>query len=129
VGVLSVRWGGREGNDTVLRHTLMWARLLAAGQTTITLPVGGEAPIRVSPLPVYGRTNLGIYEDATPLDRILAGEGAGEVGAGLADEELDQVAAARALGTIAEDEERTPAPAEDDAPDEGAGSPEPELPL
>lgn len=129
VGVFSVRWGGRESNDTVLRHTLMWARLLASGQVGVTLPVGGEVPIRVAPLPVYGRVNLGIYGDTTALDRILEGEGAGEVGTGLGDEELDQVAAAHEQGLIPEDGERAADADSDEVRGDDGESSAPELPL
>ncbi|MGI8496496.1 MAG: toll/interleukin-1 receptor domain-containing protein [Gemmatimonadaceae bacterium] len=101
VGILSVKWGGREGNDTVLRQTLMWARLLAAGNASIVLPVGGGASITVAPVPVHGRSNLGILGDSVDVQRLLVGEDAGEVAAeGDTTGELDLVAAAHERGEI-----------------------------
>jgi hypothetical protein len=124
LGVLSVRWGGREGNDTVLRHTLMWVRLLATGQTTIAITVGGDSRIRLAPTPIYGRVNHGIYEDTIALERLLEGEGAGEIGTGLGDEDLDKIAAARDAGLLEEEEPQVP----DKAPEpEDPTTSEPEL--
>jgi hypothetical protein len=100
VGVLSVKWGGREGNDTVLRQLLMWARLLAAGGSSISLPVGGGASIRIAPVPIHGRSNLGILGDAANVERLLAGEEAGEVVGEADTDDLDMVAVAHARGEL-----------------------------
>lgn len=100
VGVLSVKWGGREGNDTVLRQTLMWARLLAAGGSAIVLPVGGGASITVAPFPIHGRTNLGILGDSTHVQRLLSGEAAGEIATEGDIDDLDIVAAAHERGEL-----------------------------
>jgi hypothetical protein len=130
VGIFSVKWGGREGNDTVLRYTLMWARILAATLPEIQLPTGGN-PIKIAPRPVHGRSNLGLSSDVINLDRLLSGDGAGEV---LDADELDLVAAAKEQGEIdEEDTEDDFEPEEDFEPDDdelaSALDSEPELPF
>lgn len=126
VGVFSVKWGGREGNDTVLRSTLMWSRLLAARGDLITLPTGGTA-IKVAVIPTHGRCNLGIGSDAISLDTVLAGDSAGEIGD---TDELDLVASAHRAGAIDNDNAEFRGQADDNDADDGAdATPEPVLPL
>lgn len=70
-GRYSVRWGGREGNRTVLRRTLMWPRILSEGSDEIMLPTGGPEPIRIATTPRYGRCNQGILGDSIDLQHLL----------------------------------------------------------
>ena len=128
VSVFSVKWGGREGNGTVLRSTLMWTRLLSSGAESIALSTGG-IPIKVDILPLHGRCNVGVANDAINLDRVLFGDTAGE----LSDvEELDLVASVHRAGSIdaADDEEFSAAGGDETTPEESEEfSDDPELPL
>lgn len=90
-GRYSVRWGGREGNRTVLRRTLMWPRILSRGAHEITLPTGGPEPIKIATTPRYGRSNQGILGDSMDVQGLLEAESAREVSSELDD--LDEVAA------------------------------------
>lgn len=126
VGIFSVKWGGREGNDTVLRNTLMWARLLASGNEAISLPTGG-IPIKVAVIPLHGRCNVGIASDGVNLEHVLSGESAGEV---TDVDELDLVASAHRAGSIESgDEEFDAADREDLTGNDPNDDQEPELPL
>lgn len=125
VGVFSVKWGGREGNDTVLRSMLMWPRLLASGGESIVLPTGGQ-PIKVAVVPIHGRCNVGLASDVINLDRVLAGESAGEV---LEGDELDFIAAAHRAGSIDTDDETFEIADSDGEADAGDVLEDPELPL
>ena len=90
-GRYSVRWGGREGNRTVLRRTLMWPRILSRGAHEIALPAGGPEPIKIATIPRYGRSNQGILGDSMDVQGLLEAESAREVPSELDD--LDEVAA------------------------------------
>jgi hypothetical protein len=126
VGVFSVKWGGREGNDTVLRSTLMWSRLLAARGDSIALHTGG-APIKVAVIPTHGRCNLGIGSDVINLDRVLSGDSAGEISE---TDELDLVASAHRAGAIEADNDDFRGQAADDGAEDATDlTSEPELPL
>lgn len=104
VGVLSVKWGGREGNDVVFRQTMMWARLLAVGTPTIELPVGGKEVIAVSPIPIHARASLGVADDGGNIERLLAGEMSGEMSVD-GDDDLDAAATALDEGSLSEADE------------------------
>ena len=127
VGIFSVKWGGREGNDTVLRQTLMWARLIASSPDQIVVDSGGSTSIRIATVPIYGRVNLGLAYDTLGLDHLLAGQAAGEVVDDV--DELDLVAAAHRAGSIDGEGDDFSSAADDvvDSPDED--SLEPELPF
>ncbi len=81
MGVFSTKWGGREKNATVLRNVLMWGLLIADGKREIAINIGTEtipAMATIQSVPSHTRINVGIPGDEIRLDRILAGEGAGE---------------------------------------------------
>jgi hypothetical protein len=112
LGMLSMRWGGRERNAAVLRNTLMWGLVLSSGESEITLAVGSDS-IRVAAIPAHSQLTVGIKDDLLKLAKILGGEGAGETLVG--EDELDGVAALRGLhfdetsgeGENSNDEEET----------------------
>lgn len=103
VGILSTKWGGKELNATILRHVLMWGLVLAGGGVEIEVDCGGGTPLVLGTVPAHTRMSVGIAGDQIRLDRILGGDGAGEVFA--ADEELDAVAALRTVRAISEDDD------------------------
>ena len=90
-GRYSVRWGGREGNRTVLRRTLMWPRILSQGHHEVALPTGNPQPIKIATTPRYGRSNQGILGDSTDVQALLEADSAGEIPSEL--HHLDSVAA------------------------------------
>lgn len=91
VGRYSVKWGGREGNRTVLRRTLMWPRILSRGNREVALRTGGPEPIRISTSPQYGRSNQGILGDSMDIQALLETDLAQEIPGETHD--LDAVAA------------------------------------
>ena len=91
-GRYSVQWGGREGNRTVLRRTLMWPRILSQGRIEVSLPTGGPKAIKIALTPRYGRSNQGILGDSMDVATLLQAGSAQEVVDEL--DELDAVAAA-----------------------------------
>jgi hypothetical protein len=78
IGMLSIRWGGKERNAAVLRNTLMWGLLLSAGKPELRMDVGPGAILRVAAVPAHSALNVGISGDSIQLARVLGGEGAGE---------------------------------------------------
>lgn len=90
-GRYSVRWGGREGNRTILRRTLMWPRILSQGRHEITLPTGGQDGIKIATTPRFGRSNRGILGDSIDVQGLLQAESAREIPDELQD--LDAVGA------------------------------------
>jgi hypothetical protein len=100
VAVFSTMWGGKERNAAVLRNVLMWAILLAKGESSIMLNCGPDAEVAVSPVPAHAETPLGINDDAISLEGLIGGVGAGEMDDQEVDE-LDAVAEARALSLLA----------------------------
>jgi hypothetical protein len=96
LGMLSMRWGGKERNAAVLRNTLMWSLVLSGGKAEIVMPVG-SSDIRVAAVPAHSSLNVGIKTDSIQLARILGGEGAGETGLPetVTADELDGVAKLR----------------------------------
>lgn len=124
-GVLSTKWGGRERNAAVLRNVLMWALMLSRGDRIIKLALGPHNA-EIQTLPALGEINMGIDGDQIRVDRLLKGEGAGEVTAdGRPLDELDIVANLALLGLADQDQsvaqtERLPEESQD---------PEPKLPL
>lgn len=120
VGRYSTLWGGKERNAAVLRNVLMWGLLVAEGRREIAVNLGtAEAPVvvYVQSVPAHTKLSAGRVGDAIRLDRILGGEGAGEVRRGGAapggtggqtydaDEELDVVADLALIGALAADDE------------------------
>jgi hypothetical protein len=104
VAVFSTMWGGKERNATVLRNVLMWAILLAKGDSSILLSCGPDAEITVSPVPAHAETPLGINDDAISLEGLIGGVGAGEMD-GQEVDELDAIAEARALSLLSAERE------------------------
>jgi hypothetical protein len=103
MGVLSTKWGGKERNATILRHVLMWGLVLAGGGAEIEIDCGGGTSLVLGTVPAHTRMSVGIAGDQIRLDRILGGEGAGEVFA--ADEELDVVAGLRTAEVISKNDD------------------------
>lgn len=113
VGRFSTLWGGKERNAAVLRNVLMWGLLIANGRREITVNVStASSPLNVilAAVPVHTKINAGVAGDAIRLDRILGGEGAGEVkDVGVADTaesdgELDEVADLALIGALVAEE-------------------------
>lgn len=78
VGILSTRFGGRERNQAVLRNLLMWGLLLSQGQQTIDIALGAETLV-LDAVPAHARVIIGVDGDTMKLERVLGGDGAGEV--------------------------------------------------
>ena len=109
VGRFSTLWGGKERNAAVLRNVLMWGLLIANGRREIMVNVstaGSPLNVTLQGVPVHTKINAGIGGDAIRLDRILGGDGAGEVkdveSADLtdSDRELDEVGNLALLGVV-----------------------------
>ena len=99
MGVLSTKWGGKERNGTVLRHVLMWGQVLSGGGALVEVECGGGQVLALESVPSHARTMVGLTGDTLRLDRILGGEGAGELQIG--DDELDAAADIRTNGAFA----------------------------
>lgn len=96
LGMLSMRWGGKERNAAVLRNTLMWGLVLSAGKAEIVLEVG-SSDLRVAAVPAHSGLNVGIRTDSIQLAGILGGAGGGETGPAetVTGDELDGIAKLR----------------------------------
>lgn len=113
MGVFSTKWGGRERNAAVLRNVLMWGLLIGDGKPEVVLNVGTrKAPVLavLRSVPSYTSLKAGLAHDLVRLDRILSGDGAGEMRAGLVatatiegEEELEAVANLALLGANADE--------------------------
>ncbi len=93
VGVFSTKWGGRERNASVLRNVLMWGLLLGKGKPQITLELsteGASVVVNLQAVPTHTKITSGIGGDVIRLDRILGGEGAGEL-PGVSNENADDI--------------------------------------
>jgi hypothetical protein len=97
MGMLSMRWGGRERNAAVLRNVLMWGLLLGNGDSKIRLQLG-SSEAELGCVPSSASVAVGVDSDEVRLDRLLSGGVAGEV----ADDELDSVAALAEEGEVSE---------------------------
>ena len=71
VGPLSVQWGGRERNASILRHIMFWSRTLSRQQTKIEMQSGAQ-PITISGIPALARTQFGIDFDQIGFTSLLA---------------------------------------------------------
>lgn len=93
LGMLSMRWGGKERNAAVLRNTLMWGLVLSRGHAEIVMPLG-SGELKVAAVPAHSALNVGVKHDSIQLAKILGGDGAGEIGpAETANgDELDRIA-------------------------------------
>lgn len=78
VGVLSTKWGGKERNAAVLKNVLMWGLLLSEGRPRFEIVLGAET-LLLDAVPAHARLGVGVDGDQIRLDRLVAGEGAGEV--------------------------------------------------
>ncbi len=101
VGRFSTMWGGKERNAAVLRNVLMWGLLIAGGKRELLLNLATEKTpeyATIGSVPAHTMISRGIAGDSIRLDRILGGEGAGEVAIASVDGaesergELDEVA-------------------------------------
>jgi hypothetical protein len=123
MGVFSTMWGGRERNAAVLRNVLMWGLLLSDKSGAIKINVGTpKHPVIVALRGVPARTNIGrgVFGDSIRMERILAGEGAGEMVATVGDEgvaELDRIATLALLGEPADAHTESQPSFEDDEED------------
>lgn len=105
MGVLSMRWGGRERNAAVLRNVLMWGLLLANRQPSIQLELGSDSLV-IGAVPAHSQIAVSVGEDSVRLDRILGGgDHAGEVGDGgedssEGDDEIDRIANLKDIGAF-----------------------------
>ena len=102
VGRFSTLWGGKERNAAVLRNVLMWGLLVANGKREILVNVAtAKSPLHVSvqSVPIYTKLTHGVGGDAIRLDRILGGDGAGEV---KRDAESDEIEGDRELDEVAD---------------------------
>lgn len=82
VGRFSTLWGGKERNAAVLRNVLMWGLLIGEGRREIAINLGDEArpsAVYMQSVPSHTKLTSGLAGDSIRLDRILGGEGAGEV--------------------------------------------------
>lgn len=112
MGQLSTQWGGRERNATVLRNIVMWGLLLSQGRPTIEVSLGAESLV-LDAVPAHAALKVGVDGDQLRLERVLRGEGAGEVheddgpyarsgreAGEQPDEEIDRLVALEASGAL-----------------------------
>lgn len=117
VGRFSTLWGGKERNAAVLRNVLMWGLLIANGRPEILLNVATDVNpiyVTVQSVPVHTKLGRGIAGDSIRLDRILGGDGAGEVKQSPdkaekeADRELDEIADLALVGALVQESGSVP---------------------
>jgi hypothetical protein len=109
MGVFSTKWGGREKNASVLRNVLMWGLLISDGKREIEINIGAEASrvvAKIQSVPSHTRINVGIPGDEIRLDRILAGEGAGEQREQTAPDDVQELKKIADLALIGEPSDR-----------------------
>ncbi len=68
---LSMKWGGKERNASILRHVVFWARTLGRSRSKIDVPTGGK-PITIAGIPALSRTTFGIEFDHIGLRTLIA---------------------------------------------------------
>lgn len=67
---LASKWGGKERNAAILRHTVFWARTLLKVNQQIEIGTGAS-PIVVSGVPVVVQTTFGIENDRLAVRSLL----------------------------------------------------------
>jgi transcriptional regulator with XRE-family HTH domain len=70
VGVLAMRWMGRERNVQILYHTRFWAYVLARGRSVINV-LAGDQSLLIDTQPAFVRVKFGIRDDHLNLERIV----------------------------------------------------------
>jgi transcriptional regulator with XRE-family HTH domain len=70
VGVLAMRWLGRERNVQILYHTRFWAYVLSQGRSVIKIHAGDQS-LLIDTQPAFVRLNFGIKDDHLNLERIV----------------------------------------------------------
>lgn len=70
VGVLAMRWLGRERNVQILYHTRFWAYVLAQGRSVINVRAGDQ-PFLIDTQPAFIRLGFGLQHDHLNLERIV----------------------------------------------------------
>lgn len=67
---LASKWGGKERNAAILRHTVFWARTLVKNKQQIAIETGAM-PIVVSGVPAVVQTSFGIENDRLEVRSLL----------------------------------------------------------
>jgi transcriptional regulator with XRE-family HTH domain len=70
VGVLAMRWLGRERNVQILYHTRFWAYVLSQGRSVINIRAGDQ-PFLIDTQPAFVRLNFGLQHDHLNLESIV----------------------------------------------------------
>jgi transcriptional regulator with XRE-family HTH domain len=70
VGVLAMRWLGRERNVQILYHTRFWAYVLSQGRSVINVRAGDQ-PFLIDTQPAFIRLNFGLQHDHLNLEPIV----------------------------------------------------------
>jgi len=70
VTTLASKWGGKERNAAILRHTVFWARTLVRHKQQIEIGTGAS-PIVVSGVPAVVQTSFGIENDRLEVRSFL----------------------------------------------------------
>lgn len=71
VGPLSIKWGGKERNASILRHIVFWGRTLARGSPRIEISTGAQ-PVIISGIPAFAKVNFGVEFDSIGIRTLLA---------------------------------------------------------
>ena len=70
VGVLAMRWLGRERNVQILYHTRFWAYVLSQGRSVINVRAGDQS-LLIDTQPAFVRLRFGIKDDHLNLERMV----------------------------------------------------------
>ena len=70
VGVLAMRWLGRERNVQILYHTRFWAYVLAQGRSVINVHAGDQS-LLIDTQPAFVRLRFGIKDDHLNLEHMV----------------------------------------------------------
>lgn len=70
VGVLAMRWLGRERNVQILYHTRFWAYVLSQGRSVINVRAGDQ-PFLIDTQPAFIRLNFGLQHDHLNLEHMV----------------------------------------------------------
>lgn len=70
VGVLAMRWLGRERNVQILYHTRFWAYVLSQGRSVINIHAGDQS-LLIDTQPAFVRLRFGIKDDHLNLEHMV----------------------------------------------------------
>jgi len=70
VGVLAMRWLGRERNVQILYHTRFWAYVLSQGRSVINVHAGDQ-PFLIDTQPAFIRLGFGLRHDHLNLENMV----------------------------------------------------------